>query len=543
MLTATPFAGRMYMAALAGVLCLPSAAFAAEEQTVDSLVRQLQGAGYRERADVASSLGKTGDPNALEPLLRLLDDDLGTVRSSAAAALGLLGESAAVEILIDTLEDPTEQVRIAAALALAAFKDPRTIEPLKRFFREGPAEAVAASRGLQNFKDREMAEFFGGFLGNPEFGPIAAASVLIIGDAAGEMLLKMAVMGKPAKAAAALPLLAQIRGSEAIDTFLAALHHTDGKVRIAAASALKGLDDERIVQKLTDAFGRETVAGKVEIIRILGGIKDESAVGALVLALEDDSAEVRTRAAAALGSIGDSRALGALYDRLADSALVVRNTALSALGRITGENIVFREYLDTKKAFFSHPPYEAGVCTACHDPHTASGDGALKLPAKELCYGCHKEVGSRVLASRHLHEPVEKDECEGCHDSHGSNYPHLLRRYFPDEYYLEFDVENYALCWQCHNRDTVLEEQTETLTAFRNGTRNLHLVHVNRKKGRSCKSCHQPHSADQKKLAPYSRPGVGWKLPVQLTLTDTGGNCVVGCHWEQSYNRVTPVVR
>jgi predicted CXXCH cytochrome family protein len=167
----------------------------------------------------------------------------------------------------------------------------------------------------------------------------------------------------------------------------------------------------------------------------------------------------------------------------------------------------------------------------------------LKLSTKQICYSCHKDIGSRVLASKSLHGPVQQDDCYACHDTHGSDFTKILKKFFPPEFYMEYKTENYAICWDCHNKDMALTEVTTTLTGFRNGSRNLHFFHINQKKGRSCKACHEMHAGDQEKHIREKVPfGTGgWQLPVKFTKLATGGNCVVGCHREQTYDRETAV--
>ncbi len=36
-----------------------------------------------------------------------------------------------------------------------------------------------------------------------------------------------------------------------------------------------------------------------------------------------------------------------------------------------------------------HPPFEAGACVACHNPHASDNDLLLRLPRPELCRTCH----------------------------------------------------------------------------------------------------------------------------------------------------------
>ena len=64
----------------------------------------------------------------------LSDDDEGN-RWKAAETLGRIGDPAAVEELIGTLLDDDERVRLKAAWALGRIGDPRAVHPLQRLYR------------------------------------------------------------------------------------------------------------------------------------------------------------------------------------------------------------------------------------------------------------------------------------------------------------------------------------------------------------------------------------------------------------------------
>ncbi len=200
-----------------------------------------------------------------------------------------------------------------------------------------------------------------------------------------------------------------------------------------------------------------------------------------------------------------------------------------------------KQHMD--KAQVPHTAMKRGSCTTCHTPHSSNFTKQLKKSTKEICYDCHKEIGSKVLGAKKLHGPVQQDDCYACHDSHGSDFTQILKKFFPPEFYMEYKTENYAICWDCHNKDVALSEVTTTLTGFRNSNRNLHFVHVNKKKGRSCKSCHEAHAGNQDKHVRDKVPfgAGGWQLPIVFTKTPTGGNCVVGCHRELAYDRENAV--
>jgi len=77
--------------------------------------------------------------------IALLSDDNEGNRWKAAETLGRIGDPAAVEDLIGTLWDDDERVRIKAVWALGQIGDARAIPPLRRLYRmenEGVQEII-----------------------------------------------------------------------------------------------------------------------------------------------------------------------------------------------------------------------------------------------------------------------------------------------------------------------------------------------------------------------------------------------------------------
>ncbi len=195
------------------------------------------------------------------------------------------------------------------------------------------------------------------------------------------------------------------------------------------------------------------------------------------------------------------------------------------------------------KPKFPHQPVQKGECSSCHGVHFTDFEKLLKAPLKGICLTCHKGLGEKVNASKFFHGPVVQNDCAACHETHGSPNPKILKSYFPAEFYVSYRTENYAICFDCHNKDIALHAKTSELTDFRNGDQNLHFAHVNKdKKGRSCKACHEVHSGNQSKHIREEVPyGKMWSYPIRYTKTSTGGTCVVGCHKPLSYDRVKAV--
>jgi len=213
--------------------------------------------------------------------------------------------------------------------------------------------------------------------------------------------------------------------------------------------------------------------------------------------------------------------------------------------------------IKSKEALSTHATALKGkACLSCHVVHSGKHPRLLAAAANDLCLSCHdKEIqaGQRVVASTKaeltlkgatVHGPIEDEGCVMCHDGHGSPHVALLKRAYPPTFYAAYEPKTYALCFECHEAGLATQAETEDATEFRNGTRNLHHVHVHKdRKGRSCRFCHAPHASalphQLRASVPFGR--VGWQLPLGFKPTKTGGTCTSGCHAPKSYDREQPV--
>jgi hypothetical protein len=80
--------------------------------------------------------------------------------------------------------------------------------------------------------------------------------------------------------------------------------------------------------------------------------------------------------------------------------------------------------------------------------------------------------------------------------------------------------------------------QTSNETNFRDGTRNLHYVHVNREKARNCTTCHDIHGSKYVHLIAEKVAFGKWEMPMKFDVNETGGSCSTGCHKKLNYNRI-----
>jgi predicted CXXCH cytochrome family protein len=198
--------------------------------------------------------------------------------------------------------------------------------------------------------------------------------------------------------------------------------------------------------------------------------------------------------------------------------------------------------------------HEKGSCNNCHLPHFSPVKGLIAGTEQTLCLGCHgnDQLGTPPLRNMKketnpknlLHGPVKSGSCSSCHDPHGSDSSSLVRGAYPASFYAPYTKASYDFCLGCHNKDLLRFAETTLYTGFRNGKRNLHFVHVvDKRKGRTCRACHEPHGGSGEKLISKEGPQFGqWKIPIRFQLSPTGGSCAPGCHRSFRYNREKPEI-
>ncbi|HEY6871697.1 MAG TPA: cytochrome c3 family protein [Geobacteraceae bacterium] len=206
------------------------------------------------------------------------------------------------------------------------------------------------------------------------------------------------------------------------------------------------------------------------------------------------------------------------------------------------------------------PLTQEASCGGCHATHFAKARGLLAGDEKSVCLGCHdtdklgtpplKNIKKELEGKKYLHGPIQKGMCTPCHDPHGSDNFRMLKGSYPAELYEQHKEGKdgkeltYELCLTCHDKSMLRFTETTIYTKFRNGKRNLHYVHVvGKRKGRTCRVCHEPHASDGEKLIGKEGMKFGdWRIPLNFTITPTGGSCAPGCHRTLAYDRDKPVI-
>lgn len=191
------------------------------------------------------------------------------------------------------------------------------------------------------------------------------------------------------------------------------------------------------------------------------------------------------------------------------------------------------------KAKVSHPALDMQGCVGCHSPHASDHPGLLLSAQVDTCVECHDSIHSKQM--KVLHGADHSGKCTDCHAPHGADFEHLLVGEFPSSPYVPYTDSEFALCFKCHKRELLQFPETSFATEFRDGEKNLHYVHVNKKeKARSCALCHSQHGSNNPKLIADSVKFGQWDLPIKFTKTETGGGCAPGCHKPLYYDRKSP---
>ncbi len=220
--------------------------------------------------------------------------------------------------------------------------------------------------------------------------------------------------------------------------------------------------------------------------------------------------------------------------------------------------------MDKKWINYKNVKYQHGAivgkgkkCLECHDPHASNHKNILKKDQVKTCLECHNKslksdedgqmmmnMAEHLKTHKNWHKPISDVEkeggCAGCHNPHGSNHFSILKESYTKKFYGDFSKKGF-ICFKCHKIDKIKKEFTTKSTKFRDGKVNLHFLHINDRKGRTCRACHDEHASKHPKLIRDYTVFGGVKFPLRYIETKNGGSCQPACHKKFSYDRVNPI--
>jgi len=271
------------------------------------------------RIAAAETLAKIGRERGTEYLLQALKNDDFYVRMAAAISLANLGDRRAVKTLIECLDFPHRFTDIMAALG--KLKPPEAVNPLIRILERGSASLRrAAAEALRKIGDKKAVEPLIMALMETPISEKAAKALRDLGVAedivvrGSEFAAKremplLSVVGFPdewefshrlAQLALGKPDIEKMERNGDVEGLIRVLEHEDSEIQYDAATALGRIGDARAVEPLIRALKGPLGGRAVEPLKEIG----EQAVGALIQALKDEDSNVRRSAAWTLGEIG-----------------------------------------------------------------------------------------------------------------------------------------------------------------------------------------------------------------------------------------------
>ncbi len=198
-------------------------------------------------AEAARALGHTGDPKAVEPLVRSLKSGNNRLAETALMALGKLGRKEAVDAILPFLKDEYWVLRWRALDALGAIGDPKAVPEIVK---------------------------------------------VLDGDASARVRYRAALA------------LGRIKHASAVDGLVKALAEDEEvTVRETAAEALGLVGDPKGVLPLIKALDDADPVVRFRTAKALGMLKDRRAVGTLIGRLGDEQLYVQDAAEKALGAV------------------------------------------------------------------------------------------------------------------------------------------------------------------------------------------------------------------------------------------------
>ena len=146
---------------------------------------------------------------------------------------------------------------------------------------------------------------------------------------------------------------------------------------------------------------------------------------------------------------------------------------------------------DTPKILlkFSHGPYAALLCSACHPAPVDDKVGLTEATVDSLCYDCHTNFKEEMAGEESRHKLLSESDrsCMECHDPHAANQ--------------EFNLKKPAqeLCVSCHDEPPKQTAQGEAVLLKAGGTDlqylKLNSKHVHEPAKKSCLICHDAHAS------------------------------------------------
>lgn len=294
--------------------------------SIDTLHKALSDRDDKRRWMAVHILGRTGDKNAVLPLMSVTNDHSALVRLEVAEGLGRLKDRRAAKNLISLLKDLDPEVRVAAAAALGQIPTAKAVEPMLQVFHDGNIETkVAVARALVS----------------PGWETIDARQRCLVALTIKEWLSALEVQFWDAaaydisdKTTAHMNALVTEKATDGMVEILT--QPFNSIMRRLAAEALGKMGEPKAVPALLEVSAEDDMPlrkSALEALQEIGAAGFEEMLNGLA----HPSPDVRKTAIIALSRINEPGACPAFAEALKDPDWNVRFAAAQALGEFPGQ--------------------------------------------------------------------------------------------------------------------------------------------------------------------------------------------------------------
>ena len=308
-----------------------------------SIIEMLNDIDLEVKNATINVLGSIGSKKAINPLIELLKDENDKIRKNTVKALEkILVSSKSFNEVYDLLEKKNIVARREAVKLLSgATGDPNAMQILIRLFNseDSRIRRLAFSAVLkisQNKVDNLILEAL-----KAREWQIRKFSAKILGEIKDEnnidLLLNLLNDPKSGVRRAATDSLAKISTSKVVNKTIAFLNNSDWRIRRAAVNILIKIGSDEALEPLITCLNDEDSYIKSWAAKSLGKLKNIKDIQPLINLLESEDSKIRISAVNALAEIKDKKALKPLISALGDDNWDVRKEIERALKLIDPE--------------------------------------------------------------------------------------------------------------------------------------------------------------------------------------------------------------
>ena len=317
--------------------------------------------------DAVTALGRIGDKQAVQSLVRSLDSSDAAMRIKIVEALARIGDRSALTKIMTLLSDPDETVQLGAVQTVQKMPDRRAVKPIMAILKRtqntelrrqsvialaatGSDKIVPTLTGLLANADAELKKAIAEALSRVDSTEAAETLATMLHSDDLTVVTKALVGLRKNPVASSIPLLRQLcdhpnsgvrrhaveslaeSGEDSVSDVLQQklLNDSSLEVRTAAARACGRTGDKRFSRILEQSL-RDEPTVRSAALASMGTLDDESPIPAMLASLHDSVPEVRYHAVTGLGKLKADKAIRPIQALLEDNSEMVRLGAKSAL--------------------------------------------------------------------------------------------------------------------------------------------------------------------------------------------------------------------